>query len=914
MFTDPLADATFVPADLPRDGAFALWTPESAIEGADAELEVVLPSPVRPLRRTVPARMVPLRDVLDDLVELPASQTVRPSVRAWSAVTRVAVELVARGRLLPGITPSGGDAWRLGPLDPEDLVLRGQLGSALPPEAHARLVGLRPLRVASPDRAVADLSDAVADLLPRVADAPAAVGHDAFAAMTATDLHGTEAWFRALGGEGDEAMIAMRLEPPTGDDGRFAGVIQLQSRRDPSLVVDAFDLWSAPEVVLERFGGAESALLLALRRAAKVWPPIGRLLDQPRPTWLGLRDEDVDELMGPVVEDLAAAGVHVLWPASLMETVEVKPVVSSAPAAVTSSGLSLDTLVELRWEATVGDEKLTEQELHALAEARRPMVRLRGRWVRADPKALARVLERRRVEAGEALAAALGGTLTVGGEAIDVELEGPLADLANRLAAMDPERAVAPPADLVAVLRPYQERGLAWLTEMADLGVGGVLADDMGLGKTIQILALHLARRSHGRPTLVVCPASVLANWERETARFAPGVPTRRFHGPGRDLEGLAPDEIVVATYGVVRRDVEALAGVGWGLVVADEAQAVKNPNARTARALRRIRGDARFALTGTPVENRLTELWAILDWTTPGLLGPLEAFRTDVALPIERYQDEEVAETLRRVVRPFLLRRKKSDPTIAPDLPPKTEIDRIMPLTVEQATLYRAVTDEVLAQIESAQGMARRGLVLKLLTALKQICNHPAQYLHQPGPLQGRSGKLDGATELLEIVTAEDEAALVFTQYVAMGHLLQTHLAERGLRTFFLHGSLSIAAREDLVARFQAGEADAFVISLRAGGTGINLTRATHVVHYDRWWNPAVEDQASDRAWRIGQTRPVEVHRLICEGTVEDRIATLLATKRDLADAVVGAGEAWISELDDDALAELVQLSVGGS
>ena len=336
MFTDPLADATFVPADLPRDGAFALWTPEGAIEGADAELEVVLPSPVRPLRRTVPARMVPLRDVLDDLVELPASQTVRPSVRAWSAVTRVAVELVARGRLLPGITPSGGDAWRLGPLDPEDLVLRGQLGSALPPEAHARLVGLRPLRVASPDRAVADLSDAVADLLPRVAGAPAAVGHDAFAAMVPTDLHGTEAWFRALGGEGDEAMIAMRLEPPTGDDGRFAGVIQLQSRRDPSLVVDAFDLWSAPEVVLERFGGAESALLLALRRAAKVWPPIGRLLDQPRPTWLGLRDEDVDELMGPVVEDLAAAGVHVLWPASLMETVEVKPVVSSAPAAVTS--------------------------------------------------------------------------------------------------------------------------------------------------------------------------------------------------------------------------------------------------------------------------------------------------------------------------------------------------------------------------------------------------------------------------------------------------------------------------------------------------------------------------------------------------------------------------------------------------
>ncbi len=317
MFTDPLAEATFVPADLPRDGALALWSPVDAIEGADAELEVVLPSPVRPRRRTVPARIVPLRDVLDDLVELPASRPVRPSVRAWSAVTRIAVELVARGRLLPDITPAGEDAWRLGPLDPEDLVLRGQLSSALPPEAHARLVGLRPLRVASPDRAVADLSDAVADLLPRVAGAETAVGHEAFAAMTPTDLHGTDVWFRALGGEDDEAMVAMRLEPPTEEDGRFAGVIQLQSRRDPSLVVDAFDLWSAPEVVLERFGDAESTLLLALRRAARVWPPIRRLLDQPRPTWLGLRDEDVDELMGPVVEDLAAAGVHVLWPAAL---------------------------------------------------------------------------------------------------------------------------------------------------------------------------------------------------------------------------------------------------------------------------------------------------------------------------------------------------------------------------------------------------------------------------------------------------------------------------------------------------------------------------------------------------------------------------------------------------------------------
>ncbi|HEY5886739.1 MAG TPA: SNF2 helicase-associated domain-containing protein, partial [Acidimicrobiales bacterium] len=363
MFTDPLADATFVPADLPRDGALALWTWPEPVGEADSELEVVRPSPNRMRRHVVPVRLVPLRDALDALVELPASQPVRPSVRAWAAVARIAVELIARGRLLPGLTASGADAWRLGPLDPEDLVLRQQLGAALPPEAHAQLVGLRPVRVTSPDRAVAAFSDAVADLLPRTGGATRVAGHEAFAAMGATDLHASEPWFRALGGRPEEAMVGMRLEPPTEEKGRFAGVLQLQSQRDPSLVIDAFDLWSAPEVVAKRFGDVEAGLLLALRRATKVWPPIGRLLDQPRPTWLGLQDEDVDELMGPVVDDLAAAGVHVLWPAELMETVELRPIVSTAPAAVTSSGLSLETLLELRWEATVGDEQLTEQEL-----------------------------------------------------------------------------------------------------------------------------------------------------------------------------------------------------------------------------------------------------------------------------------------------------------------------------------------------------------------------------------------------------------------------------------------------------------------------------------------------------------------------------------------------------------------------
>jgi SNF2 family DNA or RNA helicase len=488
--------------------------------------------------------------------------------------------------------------------------------------------------------------------------------------------------------------------------------------------------------------------------------------------------------------------------------------------------------------------------------------------------------------------------------------------LAQRLSAVDGAGRAQPPPGLEAELRPYQARGLAWLAEMADLGLGGVLADDMGLGKTVQLLALHLHRQAQpdlaGRATLVVCPVSVVGNWAREAERFAPSVPVRRYHGPDRSLADLEPGALVLTTYGVVRRDAAALAEVDWGLVAADEAQAVKNPLSRTARALRRPPAAARFALTGTPVENRLTDLWALLDWTTPGLLGPLERFRREVAVPVERHRDPVATDALTRVVRPFLLRRRKSDPAIAPELPPKTETDRLVPLTAEQATLYAALVAETMDQVRVAEGINRRGLVLKLLTGLKQICDHPAHYLGQAGPLAGRSGKLDALDELLEVVVAEGEAVLVFTQYVAMGRLLVRHLAGQGRTTAFLHGSVPVARRQEQVDRFQGGEVDVFVISLKAGGTGLNLTRATHVVHYDRWWNPAVEDQASDRAWRIGQDRPVQVHRMVCEGTVEDRVARLLADKRALADAVVGGGEGWITELGDDDLAALVTLGAG--
>jgi hypothetical protein len=930
---EPGVEAVFVPARPARAGRLAVWRPDGprAAEATDDTLQVVVPAGAGVRRRTVPVSWVPVDEAIDVLAELPATAPCGPSVHAWADATRDALGLVARGRVVPAADPDGHDSWRLGPLDPADAARRFLAAAALPPAAHALAhEGGRPVRVSSAQWLLDRFGDAVADAYVRTPAAATVAGHRAFAAAGPTDVRTVLDWLRgASRGATTDVAVSLRLEeaPPVpvdddrddiddaGDEPGFVGVLQVASLVDPSLVLDAADLWVAPDAVARRVGDdAETAVLLALRRGSRSWPPLARLLDQPRPDRLTLDGAEVADLLGPAADVLAGAGIEVLWPRDVLATIDLQPTLTSAETvgADREGGMTFASLCDLRWRAVVGGEELTTAELDQLATAKEGVVRLRGRWVRADPERLARIRQRPRVPAGAALAAALGAPLVVDGEVVEARVEGALATLAERLRGLSDRAPIGPMAGLHAELRPYQASGVAWLVEMADLGLGGVLADDMGLGKTLQLLTLHLHRRSAGppRPTLVVCPVSVLGTWAREAARFVPDVPVRRYHGAARSLADLPADAIVLTTYGVVRREAEALGAVTWGLVAADEAQAVKNPLSRTARALRRIPAGARFALTGTPVENRLVDLWALLDWTTPGLLGPLERFRRDVAGPIERRQDPAATDALARLVRPFLLRRKKSDPDIVPDLPPKTETDEIVGLTVEQATLYRATVSATMAEVAAATGMERRGLVLKLLTGLKQICNHPAQYLHQPGPLPGRSGKLDAATEILATVIDEGDAALVFTQYVAMGRLLEEHLAAQGHRVAFLHGSVTIGRRQEMVDTFQAGGLDVLVISVKAGGTGLNLTRATHVVHFDRWWNPAVEDQASDRAWRIGQDRAVQVHRMVCEGTVEDRIADLLASKRSLADAVVTAGEGWVSELDDDALRALVDLS----
>jgi superfamily II DNA or RNA helicase len=829
--------------------------------------------------------------ITDGLAELLATPRTDPAVVFWATAAKAALRLVAAGRLLPGVTAAGHDAWRAGPLDPAEAAWLRDLADAMPAGQRA------------PGPLLRAFLDAVADTLPRTPAAAKATGVRLFAAPAPQRAEAVRDWAGELAAGLDSGIrVSLRVEAPGGfDTGRYLAVVQVHSLTDPGRVADAAELWETG-----RFGPrARIDVVLALRRAAQVWPALSPLLTSAVPDRLALGGDDVTDLVTAAAPRLAAAGIDVHWPAELAGPLTARAVVTAGDApGDLPSFFGGGRALAFDWQLALGGDVLTEAELDALAEARRPVVRLRDRWVLVDPALAAKARERtlKPLTPIDALGAVLSGSTDLDGERVEVVTDGWLATLRERLAA--PPEPPAPPPGLAASLRDYQLRGLQWLATVTELGLGGCLADDMGLGKTVTLIALHLHRAAlDAGPTLVVCPASLLGNWEREIHRFAPGAPVRRFHGAARSLDDAAG--FVLTTYGTLRTDPAPLAGVRWGLLVADEAQHVKNHRSGTAKALRLVPAAARVALTGTPVENTLSELWAILDWTTPGLLGSLTEFRTRWAQPIEA-GDPAAAHRLSRLLRPFLLRRRKADPGIAPELPAKTETDRPVALSPEQAALYEAVVREMLAEIAASDGMTRRGRVVKLLTALKQICNHPAQYLKHPG---GRSGKLELLDELLDTILAEGGAVLVFTQYVAMARLLEQHLATRGIATQLLHGGTPVTRRDDLVARFQEGAVPVFLLSLKAAGTGLNLTRADHVVHFDRWWNPAVEDQATDRAHRIGQTRPVQVHRLVTEGTIEDRIAAMLREKRALADAVLTGGDAALTELSDTELAELVEL-----
>ena len=838
---------------------------------------------------------------------------------------------------------------------------RGRRGKPRPPQVWAPAALLRAFLDATADailRAATNLGPLTLDGRLKLANLPwerrliialagpdAAFGPEGFKERTL--LRDLDEWSKpALGGEPGAPRACFRLElpdaaaapagPAGGEADAFPLRFFLQAADVPDLLVPAEEVMRGQGEGLSRLGtaaqAAEEQLLRGLATAARLFPPIGRALRQARPEAVMLDAPEAWTFIAEAGPAIAEAGMGVIVPPALARSGERRLRLRmrvGGDAAPASGALSFTDVVTFRWEAALAGEALTERELAALAQLKSPLVRYRGQWVAVDPAELAEV--RRLVAsrggtlpAHEALAAALGQSMRRADTQVPIEVvaDGALAEVVNRLREGAAAAAGLVPHDFRGTLRPYQERGLAWLAQMAELGFGACLADDMGLGKTIQLLAFLLHRRTahpaDRRATLLVCPTSVVGNWEREIVRFAPTLPIVRHYGADRarsaaDLESVPPHAVVITSYGLLRRDAELLAAVDWATVALDEAQNIKNPASRTARAARGLRASFRVALTGTPIENRLTELWSIFEFLNPHLLGPLERFRRDVAVPIERYGSAEVAANLTRVVRPFLLRRLKTDPAIIQDLPSKQEMKVICSLTREQAALYQAAVDETMRRIETSSGMQRRGLVLALITALKQICNHPAHYLGEAGPLGGRSGKLARLQEMLEEVIDSGDRALVFTQFREMGDRLVAALTGAfGGEVLFLHGGVPLAARNAMVERFQQDPRGPriFVLSVKAGGTGLNLTAANHVFHFDRWWNPAVEDQATDRAYRIGQTQSVQVHKLLTAGTIEEKVDELLEKKRDLAARIVGEGEEWITELDDAALRELFALA----
>ncbi|CAN5840144.1 DEAD/DEAH box helicase [soil metagenome] len=953
--------ATFWPGGrVPADGHLALWG-ASDLAGAATELGLpagrpaTLPTvlPRSPQSRTrvaaadVPARVVPALPAVRALAALPSPAELPPwgrpsdAVAAWSAAAKLALELVTAGRIAPVLRDGGPGvviaAWRAVP--PPDGRLAA-LADALPPAAHALRSDEDDDLVWPPAALLQAFCDAVADACARsgpsaeTGTARALSGPDPTVPVADADVEAHAAWAAGLGGADGRATarLCVRLETPDGSDPDAPWPLGylLQAADDPSLRLPASEVWAhgarSMEMLGRRVGDPQESLVKGLAEAARLFPPIDRSLSEPRPTELDLRPDDVAELLSSGAAGLSAAGIGVLLPAELTAQgarrlrarLRVGSPTPDPGQGITSAGLDAEGLADFRWEVAIGDELLSAAELAEIAALKQPLVRWRGRWVRVDPDEALRLADQLgsggRLDGIDALAAALAGEREVAGlGAVEVVASGGLAELVDRLRGAAPGEPRL--AGVEATLRDYQLRGVAWLQAMGELGLGALLADDMGLGKTLQTIAL-LTDRANGQPHLVVCPTSVLGNWERELARFAPGLGVIAHHGPERadTPDGLSAGAVVVTSYGLVRRDADLLADVDWDVVVLDEAQQVKNHASQAARAVRRLPARHRVALTGTPVENRLSELWSIMDFCNPRLLGSFARFKERYAIPIERWRDAEAAARLRALSAPFVLRRAKTDPGVADDLPAKNEITVTCTLTREQVTLYQAAVTALLDDSELGEGIERQGRVLKLLTALKQICNHPAQYLGEPGVLRGRSGKLDRATEMLAEIASAGERALVFTQYRAMGDLLVRHLpGPLGLReTPFLHGGVARKRRDAMVERFQTDPAapPVLLVSLKAGGTGLNLTRATHVLHFDRWWNPAVEDQATDRAYRIGQTRTVTVHKLVTAGTVEERIAALLEDKRALADAVVGSGEAWISDLSDDDLRDLVSLS----
>jgi superfamily II DNA or RNA helicase len=871
------------------------------------------------------------------------------TTRFWAAALRFVADLALRDRYIPSLAAEGEKfyaRWRPLLSAPDQARLR-QMARAMPPAAHA----ITPAGVKTPpeDDPAILLTAFVSwmmDFLPRLAGrsryspAPNAVKWNVqkgnIEALWIAGLRSMESEIPAKG----ERMAAFAAkvdewQRPVIREAEAPWMLAFELREPDETAADASS-WQVRYRMESAHGGPPIPFdSVPARYTARLLSHAATICGDVR---VGADSFPLDitgafRFLTETASLLEQQGFRVVVPEwwrrrEIASLISARPVVKPVPDKLAVGGsptmFSLGDLMKYDWEVAIGGENYTREELDRLAESAAPLAKVHGKWVPLDPASIRKALElwkNEPVSARDAIRMALGAVdVPRDIQFEDARGEGWIGELLGKLSGHARFEELDAPAGFHGTLRPYQLRGFSWLGFLRQYGLGACLADDMGLGKTIQALALLERERANGvdRPVLLICPTSVVGNWHKEAARFAPGLSVMVHHGQARSrgeefVVTTARQSLVISSYALVHRDLDVLKEVAWSGIILDEAQNIKNPETRQARAIRSLNADYRIALTGTPVENNVGELWSIMDFLNPGFLGNQADFRRRFLLPIQKQADSIAAEQLRTLTAPFILRRLKSDSAIIQDLPDKMEMKVFCNLTPEQATLYRSVVDEAGRALESAEGIKRKGVILATLTKLKQVCNHPAHFLGDKSSLAGRSGKLSRLTEMAEELLAEGDRALIFSQFTEMGEQLQSHLSSTfGQEVLFLHGGVPAAKRDKMVARFQHGGKDdprLFVLSLKAGGTGLNLTAANHVFHFDRWWNPAVENQATDRAFRIGQKRNVQIHKFVCIGTVEERIDEMIERKKAVADKVIGTGEAWLTELSTSEIKSLFAL-----
>jgi len=748
-------------------------------------------------------------------------------------------------------------------------------------------------------------------------------------------------WRKPISVTGSPFRLTLALEAPAESNGSKRGAAKdkwfvhfyLQSTKNPDVIIPAAHVWKPTEEELEvlnkaRFD-AKEFLLSALGKASTICPRIEAALRTDSPEGYVLDTNSAYEFLNERAVALDQAGFGVKTPEWWTPRGTKKRL--GAKALITTEqdrteGFSMNQMLNYRWEITLDGDEVSQAELKELARSKMPLIQMRGHWIHLKKDDIENALmlkKKKEDETGslkDVVQMALGSAAIPGNfEFEGVETEGWITNFINQLEGSETFDELEPPPGFIGELRAYQKRGFSWLHFLKQWGLGACLADDMGLGKTVQALTMiqHDWEAGNRYPILIICPTSLTGNWYHETKRFTPDLPIMVHHGNKRPKGQAFKEEaekqaIVISSYSILHRDVEIFKQVPWAGIILDEAQNIKNPKTKQSRSARSLKAGYRIAMTGTPIENNVGDLWAIMEFLNAGLLGTQNDFKRNFLLPIQANHESRSVDRLKKLTQPFILRRLKSDKTIIRDLPKKMEMKTFTTLTKEQAGLYEALVKEVEVALDTTDGMQRRGLVLSTLTKLKQICNHPTQFLQDGSELPGRSGKLSRLTEMLEEVISVDERALVFTQFAEMGKLIQAHLQETfGQEVIFLYGGVPKKKRDQMIERFQNDThgPHIFVLSLKAGGTGLNLMRANHVFHFDRWWNPAVEDQATDRVYRIGQTRNVQIHKFLCAGTLEERIDEMLTQKKDIADRIVGAGENWLTELSTNELKKLFEL-----